>query len=134
MFLFHFHHKRQSHNHSNVLFVYKVHGNCCHSDNFLVRKVVKMVRCAINGCENYEGRRRAKVHFFKIPRDISQRTKWIEFFDKSIKNIEGSKVCSDHFKKNDYLLNCKYQRNEKAFLLKQAVPSLCLDLGDRKLG
>lgn len=58
----------------------------------------------------------------------------MEFFDKSIKNIEGSKVCSDHFKNNDYLLNRGCQKNEKAFLLKEAVPSMCLDLGDRNFG
>lgn len=90
---------------------------------------MKMVRCAINGCDNYEGRKTSEqINFFKVPKNISKRMVWVKLFDKNVKSNEFSKVCSNHFTRNDYMLNrdCHGRGIGKACLLKGSVPTKCL--------
>lgn len=99
-----------------------------------------MVRCAIHGCKNYENNRPAgvKMNWFGLPKNEVLRKEWIKYYDESITNIDGSKVCSSHFHRQEYMIVLSPDQNhdqsysQRPTLFKTAVPSLRLGNQDSR--
>lgn len=69
--------------------------------------------CAVAGCNNtnYKGKRgntnnAKKIHFLSFPKDQILCKKWVVFCcRKDSLNTNSSRICSEHFKSEDYKTN-----------------------------
>ncbi|KAJ8966442.1 hypothetical protein NQ317_012683 [Molorchus minor] len=55
-----------------------------------------MVMCWVLGCKHYNVRERCK--FYKFPKDVKERDKWIRLLRRNKKPGPGASVCSCHFR------------------------------------
>lgn len=96
-----------------------------------------MVRCAVLGCNSdnnyrYSDGKGGTISFFRFPRENKKfRDIWIAKCGRKRKfNVNTSRVCSMHFRKQDYERNLRAElldiKNPRRFLKKDAVPSLKL--------
>ncbi|XP_037907228.1 THAP domain-containing protein 1-like [Hermetia illucens] len=64
-----------------------------------------MVRCAINGCESYQGKKGSTLRFFRFPKNKTICEEWRKLCEKSRKiDFKNARVCSKHFLQDDYKL------------------------------
>lgn len=50
------------------------------------------------------------VHFYNFPKDAGQRKVWVEFCkQRSLANTKSLKICSLHFKEEDFERNLKFE-------------------------
>ena len=87
-----------------------------------------MVYCTIFGCNNHNKSEKPSYtpnkNYYRFPVDPSLRDQWIAASGRTdLFNVNNARVCSDHFKNNDHIINIS---TKKKRLKRGAIPTMKL--------
>lgn len=76
--------------------------------------------CCVPQCTNVK---KGEIHLHKVPADAATRDKW-RLLIKTGKQLGSTmKVCSEHFKKEDYIISSEYQNRMSGKISKRVMLS-----------
>jgi hypothetical protein len=74
--------------------------------------------CCVNGCTkraDSHAYKKDKIYFFSIPKDPVERRIWLKAISReNLQPTAGTKVCSLHFQKRDFVTTCLNKRKDVA--------------------
>lgn len=85
--------------------------------------------CSVNGCDSYKYGKKT-VYFHRFPKNSDLSLKWIQFCEsKKNINVNCARICSLHFKDDDYKPETYNKDQRSRFLFQFTVPTMnCPDM------